>query len=246
MLNSGRRCRHDHVGGVAYTYTEDRYTGDRRDQFVALINRRRFSVTPSRRRVRIRLQSKIPGPDGDGTPITTNVTTPTTNTAGAQLLLTATNTGLCCASPGGTLITPANPAIPGETINIIATGLGLVCGSTIANAIDFTLDFIGFCSASPDPRSARCWAERPIKDRRQCSHRIGISLADLDGAGHLRVIHGGPGRPVSGDSRAELELYPQSANSDDHLPRPEHQQYCDDSDRLTAATIANVTAIGGA
>ncbi len=144
------------VGGVAYTYTVTKTDtlGSIRDQFVALINADPGSpVTAYAAGVftRIRLQSKIPGPDGNGTPVSTNTTTPTTNTAGVQLLLTATNTGLCCANAGGTLITPANPAIPGETINIIATGLGLVCSSGITNAIDFTLNYIGFCTASPDP-----------------------------------------------------------------------------------------------
>jgi hypothetical protein len=99
---------------------------------------------------RIRLVSKIPGPDGDGTPISATVTTPATNTAGALLLLTPTNAGLCCANAAGTLITPANPAVPGETINIIATGLGLVCSSGITNAIDFELNYVGFCTDSPD------------------------------------------------------------------------------------------------
>jgi uncharacterized protein (TIGR03437 family) len=144
------------VGGVAYTYTvtASDTLASLRDKFVALINADAGSpVTAQAAGVftRIRLQSKVPGPDGDGTPISTNVTTPTTNTGGAQLLLTATNTALCCASAAGTLITPANPAIPGETINIIATGLGLVCSSGITNSIDFELNFVGFCSASPDP-----------------------------------------------------------------------------------------------
>jgi uncharacterized protein (TIGR03437 family) len=143
------------VGGVSYSYTVTATDtlASVRDKFVALINADGSSpVNASAAGVftRIRLQSKIPGPDGDGTPIVTNVTTPTTNTGGSQLLLTATNTVLCCAS-AGTLITEANPAIPGETINIIATGLGLVCGSEITNAIDFNLNYIGFCSASPDP-----------------------------------------------------------------------------------------------
>jgi len=144
------------VGGVNYTYTVTATDtlASVRDKFVALINADAGSpVTAQASGVftRIRLLSKIPGPDGNGTPISANVTTPTTNTAGALLLLTPTNTGLCCASAAGTLITPANPAIPGETINIIATGLGLVCSSGITNAIDFTLNFIGFCTASPDP-----------------------------------------------------------------------------------------------
>ena len=144
------------VGGVPYTYTVAKTDtlGTVRDQFVALINADPGSpVTAYAAGVftRIRLQAKIPGPDGNGTPVSASVTTPTTNTAGAQLILTPTNTGLCCASAAGTLITPANPAIPGETINIIATGLGLVCSSPVVNAIDFSLNFIGFCSASPDP-----------------------------------------------------------------------------------------------
>ena len=144
------------VGGVSYSYTV--VAADTlitvRDKFVALINADAGSpVTAQASGVftRIRLLAKIPGPDGDGTPISANVTTPTTNTAGALLLLTPTNTVLCCASAAGTLITPANPAIPGETINIIATGLGLVCSSGITNAIDFELNFVGFCTASPDP-----------------------------------------------------------------------------------------------
>lgn len=143
------------VGGVAYTYTvlKTDTLETVRDQFVALINADAGSpVTATAAGVftRIRLQAKLPGPDGNGTPVSATVTTPTTNTGGALLLLTPTNTGLCCANAGGTLVTPANPAIPGETINIIATGLGLVCSSGITNAINFQLNFIGFCTASPD------------------------------------------------------------------------------------------------
>jgi len=144
------------IGGVTYTYTVTATDtlATVRDAFVKLINADGGSPVSAQAAgvfTRIHLQSKIPGPDGNGTPISANVTTPTTNTAGALLLLTPTNTGLCCASAAGTLITPANPAIPGETINIIATGLGLVCSSGITNAIDFTLNFVGFCAVSPDP-----------------------------------------------------------------------------------------------
>jgi uncharacterized protein (TIGR03437 family) len=144
------------VGGVTYTYTvkASDTLGSVRDAFVGLINADAGSpVTAYAAGVftRIRLQSKIPGPDGDGTPISTNVTTATTNISGALLLLTATNTTLCCASAAGTMITPANPAIPGETINIIATGLGLVCSSPVVNGIDFELNYIGYCTANPDP-----------------------------------------------------------------------------------------------
>lgn len=144
------------VGGVSYTYTVTATDtlGTVRDQFVSLINADPGSPVAAYAAgvfTRIRLQSKIPGPDGNGTPISATVTTPTTNTAGALLLLTPTNTALCCANAAGTMITPANPAIPGETINIITTGLGLVCSSGISNAIDFNLNYIGYCTASPDP-----------------------------------------------------------------------------------------------
>ncbi len=144
------------VGAVTYTYTvvATDTLASVRDAFVNMINADPGSpVTAYAAGVftRIRLQAKVPGPAGDGTPISTTTSTPTTNTAGVMILLTATNTELCCASAAGTLITPANPAIPGETINIITTGLGLVCSSPVENAIDFTLDFIGFCTANPDP-----------------------------------------------------------------------------------------------
>jgi len=144
------------IGGVSYSYTVK--TGDTlvtvRDAFVDLIKADVNSPVIAQAAgvfTRIRLQAKLPGPDGNGTPISATVTTPTTNTAGALLLLTPTNTGLCCASAAGTLITPANPAIPGETINIIATGLGLVCSSGITNTIDFLLNYVGFCTRNPDP-----------------------------------------------------------------------------------------------
>jgi uncharacterized protein (TIGR03437 family) len=42
---------------------------------------------------------------------------------------------LCCANIGGAPITPDNPALPGETILIYATGLGLVFNSLTSEAI---------------------------------------------------------------------------------------------------------------
>jgi uncharacterized protein (TIGR03437 family) len=144
------------VGAVSYTYTvaATDTLASVRDAFVGMINADTGSpVTayPAGVFTRIRLQAKIPGPDGDGTPISTSTSTATTNTSGAMILLTATNTELCCASAAGTLITPENPAVPGETINIVATGLGLVCGSPVVSAIDYELNDIGYCTASPDP-----------------------------------------------------------------------------------------------
>ena len=90
----------------------------------------------------IRLQAVVPGPDGNGVAISTGTSTLATNTSGVLLSLTATNTVLCCASFAGAPITAANPALPGETINIYATGLGLICSSPVVN---------NFCSVVPDP-----------------------------------------------------------------------------------------------
>jgi len=40
--------------------------------------------------------------------------------------MTALNTQLCCANEAGAPITEQNPAVPGETIVVLATGLGVV------------------------------------------------------------------------------------------------------------------------
>lgn len=69
---------------------------------------------------RIRLRAKVPGPDGNGIPISVSTS------ANAQVILTAINSALCCANVAGARVTPDNPAVPGETIYVYATGLGLV------------------------------------------------------------------------------------------------------------------------
>jgi len=72
--------------------------------------------------------AKVPGPPGNGIILSASVTTATTNTAGAILTLTVTNGNLCCANKAGSLVTVQNPAVPGETIYFLSTGLGVVCG----------------------------------------------------------------------------------------------------------------------
>ena len=42
------------------------------------------------------------------------------------MILTATTPGLCCANVAYSRVTEQNPALPGETIIVYATGLGLV------------------------------------------------------------------------------------------------------------------------
>jgi uncharacterized protein (TIGR03437 family) len=67
---------------------------------------------------RVRLQARQPGAAGQGITYSASVNT------GAKLLLTPTGTALCCANSG--VATKDNPVIPGETITVFATGLGLL------------------------------------------------------------------------------------------------------------------------
>lgn len=78
---------------------------------------------------RIRLRAKVPGPEGNGIAISSK-----TND-GAQVILTATNATLCCANVAGARVTDDNPAVPGETIVLLATGLGLVNPDDAKNVV---------------------------------------------------------------------------------------------------------------
>jgi hypothetical protein len=89
-----------------------------RDALIALIGAdpyvRAQSAGPFQR---IILTAKLPGPDGDD--ITYSVT------SGADVVMTAFGPQLCCANVRGSLVTPNNPALPGELVMVYATGLGL-------------------------------------------------------------------------------------------------------------------------
>jgi hypothetical protein len=69
---------------------------------------------------RIRLRARVPGPDGIGIQYSAG------GADSGSVILTATTSALCCASQAYSRVTAANPAMPGETIIIYATGLGLV------------------------------------------------------------------------------------------------------------------------
>ncbi len=89
-----------------------------RDALVVLINQDpKVEAFAAVSFTRIRLRARVPGPDGNGIQFSGS------NSNGAQLIITAFNSQLCCANEGP--VTPANPALPGETINVFATGLGL-------------------------------------------------------------------------------------------------------------------------
>lgn len=93
-----------------------------RDNLIALINAfdpevEAFAAGPFQR---IRLRARIEGPAGNGIPIAASANTD------AQVIMTALNTELCCANTAGAPVTEDNPAQPGETIVVLASGLGLV------------------------------------------------------------------------------------------------------------------------
>ena len=117
------------IGDRSYTYTVQ--AGDTlasvRDALVALINsntEEEVVAVPEPSFHRIQLRAKIAGPEGDG--ITFSATADMGDDSNVFLILTSLNTALCCANRAGTLVTQANPAVPGETILVYATGLGTV------------------------------------------------------------------------------------------------------------------------
>ena len=117
-----------------YTYTaiKNDTNSQVRDGLINLINgnpEEKVIAVPAGSFTRIRLFSKIAGPAGEDLKISTSTavssTTPTgTTTVG--LTLGSTSARLCCSNVQDAPVTELNPAVPGETIKIYATGLGAV------------------------------------------------------------------------------------------------------------------------
>ncbi|HYP15007.1 MAG TPA: hypothetical protein VEQ63_13855, partial [Bryobacteraceae bacterium] len=106
----------------SYTVKKDDTLFTIRDALIALINEDPKVSASAAASVytRITLTARVPGDEGEGIPYSIKrVGEPT-------VILTATNEKLCCANSGGAEITAENPAEPGETIIIYATGLGFV------------------------------------------------------------------------------------------------------------------------
>ncbi|MCC6539537.1 MAG: hypothetical protein IT162_18445 [Bryobacterales bacterium] len=120
----------ERVGDVATITIEDRSytytvaTGDTLDtvqqNLINQINERdpRVEAVKASAFRRIRLRARVPGPDGNGIQYTAS------SREGDQVIMTATTGQLCCANSGP--VTEENPALPGENIIVMATGLGLV------------------------------------------------------------------------------------------------------------------------
>jgi uncharacterized protein (TIGR03437 family) len=119
-----------HAGDIATITIEDRaynytvQTGDTldsiRDALVNLVNTDpKVTATASGVFDRILLQARVQGPEGN------NIPYGATASSGASVIMTAIGAQLCCANVADTLVTPDNPAVPGEMIYVIATGVGL-------------------------------------------------------------------------------------------------------------------------
>ena len=118
-----------HSGDVATITIEDRsynytvQTGDTldsiRDALVNLVNADpKVSASPSGVFDRILLQARVQGPEGN------NITYGASASSGASVIMTAIGAQLCCANVVDSPVTPDNPAVPGEVIYVIATGVG--------------------------------------------------------------------------------------------------------------------------
>lgn len=106
----------------SYTYTvqEGDTLATIRDALIERINQdERVEAYAAGVFTRIRLRARVPGPEGNGIAYGVSVA------EDAQVILTPTGSALCCANTAGALVTESNPAIPGETIIVYATGLGL-------------------------------------------------------------------------------------------------------------------------
>lgn len=119
------------IGERKYRYTvkADDTLDSVRDALVSLINSNpeeavvAIPFSPAGYK-RFQLRAKIPGPAGEG--ITYTATSEQGNNQSVFLILSSTSGTLCCANVKDAPVTLQNPAIPGETIYVYATGLGAV------------------------------------------------------------------------------------------------------------------------
>jgi hypothetical protein len=105
----------------SYTVREEDTLVSIRDNLIELIKLDPMvEAFPAGSFTRIRIRARIPGPEGNGIRISAR------SREDDQVIMTATNATLCCANVEGAPVTQENPALPGETIIVYATGLGLV------------------------------------------------------------------------------------------------------------------------
>lgn len=105
----------------AYTVVAGDTLASIRDHLIELINQDpKVEAFPAAAFTRIRLRARVAGPLYNGLAIGGS------SRDGDEVIITATNSQLCCANTAGSRVTVDNPAVPGETIHVLATGLGNV------------------------------------------------------------------------------------------------------------------------
>ncbi|HZO52266.1 MAG TPA: hypothetical protein VFB63_06100 [Bryobacteraceae bacterium] len=104
-----------------YTVVEGDTLASVRDRLIELINQDpKVEAYPAAAFTRIRLRARVAGPEFN------NIAIAGSSREGDQVIITATNSQLCCANTAGARVTEDNPAVPGETIIVMGTGLGNV------------------------------------------------------------------------------------------------------------------------
>lgn len=124
------------IGNATYNYTVQAsdLLSNVRDNLIAAINSApdpNVIAVATNEFTRLALYAITPGPQGEGTAVTVTTSTAATNTAGAELLLTAYNATMCCSNTEGALVTTNNPAVPGEMLYVLATGLGVTSPESV-------------------------------------------------------------------------------------------------------------------
>lgn len=76
------------------------------------------TASPSNIFTRIELTANAPGNAGNGITYTGSAD------ASADVIITPLGTAMCCANTAGARVTADNPAVPGENLYVLATGLG--------------------------------------------------------------------------------------------------------------------------
>ncbi len=110
-----------------YTVKADDTLDSVRDALVAQINanpEEAVVAVPVSAFHRMQLRAKIPGPAGEGT--TYSATSDQGDNGTVFLIMSAASPALCCSNVKDSRVTLLNPAVPGETIYVFATGLGAV------------------------------------------------------------------------------------------------------------------------
>ena len=115
------------VAGRSYSYTaQSTDTLDTiRDSLIIQINNDpQVSAMAAGLFDRIILTTRVQGPEGSGIPITAGAVAGPSNSS-VTLSMTALDSQTCCGNIAGAPVTQTNPVLPGEIIEILATGLGV-------------------------------------------------------------------------------------------------------------------------